>query len=105
MSRSVSREAAALLLTDKSRILSRNTRVEDGNLYLHGNHIARDAGKDTAITNKGYFTLTTKDRLNALPNVSISQRRGVWYLNNREWDGGWVLVDKTTGAWSPEIDF
>lgn len=103
MPKSVSRNAAAALYAGRKFTNGKNTKVDGGNLYLFGNHIARDAGQDTAITNRGWFTLTTKDRLNALENVSISQRRGVWYLNGREWDGSWVVVDKTTGSWAPEI--
>lgn len=105
MSKKVSRDAASALYAGKKKTHSKNTQTEGGNLYLHSNHIARDAGEDTAITNRGWFTLTTKDRLNALQNVSISQRRGVWYLNGREWDGKWTLVNKVTGDWIPEINF
>jgi len=104
MPKSVSRNAAAALYNGRKFSNGKNTKVEAGNLYLHGNHIARDAGEATAISNASWYTLTTKDRLNALQNVSISQRRGVWYLNGREWDGGWVVVDKVSGNWMPEID-
>lgn len=103
MPKSVSRNAARALYNGKRFSNGKNTKVAEGNLYLHGNHIARDAGEHTAITNKGWFTLTTKDRLNALQNVSIFQRRGQWYLNNVEWDGSWVLVNKITGEWMTEL--
>ena len=39
----------------------------------------------------GWNTATTKERLNALPDVSIQQVRGEWFLNGREWDG--KLID------------
>ena len=39
------------------------------------------------ITNCGYQTNTTKDRLNGLPNVNIKQKNGNWFLNGIEWNG------------------
>ena len=59
-------------------------------LRLHGNAIAyryNDPEKTLSITNCGWFTNTTKERLNGLPNVNIYQRLGVWYLNGEEWNG------------------
>lgn len=62
-------------------------------LLLHGNEIAKlysDGSID--VTNAGWFTRTTKDRLNGIPGVSINQKAGVWYLNGVEWDGSWTRV-------------
>ena len=59
-------------------------------LKLHGNEIAyqyNDPQKTLSIANCGWFTVTTKERLNALPNVSIQQKNFVWFLNGKEWDG------------------
>ena len=59
-------------------------------LYLHNNSIAyryNDPQRTLTITNCGWFTPTTKERLNALPNVSIYQKAFKWYLNGKEWDG------------------
>ena len=39
------------------------------------------------ITNCGWFSNTTKERLNALNGVNIVQKNFVWYLNGKEWDG------------------
>lgn len=68
-------------------------------LKLHGNTIARYDKGDTQlhtleITNAGWFSNTTKERLNALPGVSVCQRKGVWYLNGKEWDGSWTFVNR-----------
>jgi hypothetical protein len=63
-------------------------------LRLHGNAIAykyNDPEKMLSITNAGWQSNTTKERLNALPNVSIKQKNFVWYLNGKEWDGS--LID------------
>lgn len=76
---------------------SSNTTVENNANYtllkLHGNVIAKLGihQKTLSITNAGWFTNTTKERLNALPNVNIQQKRGVWYLNGKVWDG--KLID------------
>jgi hypothetical protein len=80
----------------KSNMIVKIEATENGlpclvRLYLHGNMIAeRHVNKRTErlyITNCGWFTNTTKERLNALPNVSIKQKNFVWYLNGREWNG------------------
>ena len=63
-------------------------------LKLHGNSIAylyNDPNKTLSITNCGWFTNTTKERLNALPNVNIYQKNFIWYLNGEEWNG--ELID------------
>ena len=63
-------------------------------LKLHGNIIAylyNDPNKTLSITNCGWFSNTTKERLNALPNVRISQKKWNWYLNGKLWDG--KLID------------
>ena len=59
-------------------------------LYLHDNAIAyryNDPERTLTISNCGWFTPTTKERLNALPNVNIYQRNFKWFLNGKEWDG------------------
>ena len=77
---------------------SRNTKVEVSpnvtTLYLFGNAIAylyNDPARTLSITNAGWQTNTTKERLNGIPGVSINQRQGVWYLNGSPWDG--KLID------------
>lgn len=63
-------------------------------LLLHGNLIAIKNTKDNflMVQNCGWFTNVTKERLNALPNVRISQKKGVWYLNGEKWDGEFKQV-------------
>ena len=76
-------------------------------LLLHGNTIARKTYKVVGyhstlvsfeITNANWPTKTTKERLNGLCGVGIHQRKGVWYLNGKEWSGDWVNVNE----WSTE---
>lgn len=63
-------------------------------LKLHDNPIAykyNDPQRTLSITNAGWQTNTTKERLNAIPNVNIKQVKGIWYLNSKAWDG--KLID------------
>lgn len=63
-------------------------------LKLFDNEIAylyNDPERTLSITNCGWFTPTTKERLNGIPMVSISQKKGEWYLNGTLWDG--KLID------------
>lgn len=75
-----------------------NTKVIHANnqtlILLHGNLIAVKNTKDgfLMIQNCGWFTNTTKERLNALPNVSICQRKGKWFLNGNEWNGEFITI-------------
>jgi len=58
-------------------------------LQYHGNTIAiknRITNK-ISITNCGWFSNTTKERLNGLKGVNINQKNSIWYLNGNEWGG------------------
>jgi hypothetical protein len=71
-----------------------NTEVVTENgvskMYLFGNLIAtldHNVGGVMKITNAGWTSNTTKERLNGLPRVSIQQKKGDWYLNGELWNG------------------
>lgn len=69
--------------------------TREGSIYylkLWGNKIAAIQNGQLWISNAGWFSKTTKERLNALPNVSIVQQKGNWYLNGNFWQGEPVLV-------------
>lgn len=86
---------SAFLAGIPTGISNTTVTVENGVtcLYLFGNHIAsKQPDGGIFISNAGYFTNTTKERLNGLPNVTINQKNGVWYLNGQVWDGDWVKV-------------
>jgi hypothetical protein len=62
--------------------------IESTSIYLFGNRIAyRNNDENMYITTCGWNTRTTKERLNALPNVHITQLKGMWYLNGEKWNG------------------
>lgn len=59
-------------------------------MYLFGNIIAykyNDPEKTISITNAGWESRTTMERLNAIPGVRIHQKNWEWYLNGNKWDG------------------
>lgn len=62
-------------------------------LSLHGNPIARypvGNPRGMLVCDGNHQSVTTKDRLNGIPGVSVNQRKGQWYLNGEEWDGSWT---------------
>jgi len=70
-------------------------------LLLFGNKIAEWREDGLWITNCGWQTKTTKERLNGIGmylNFWIAQRKGNWYLTGNElggetyWSGDWVKV-------------
>ena len=70
-------------------------------LKLFGNKIAyryNDPERTLSITNCGWDTNTTKERLNALPGVHITQKNWQWYLNGEQWDGKLIDVDYKSNA-------
>ena len=70
--------------------------LESGKTLLkyQGNTIAIKEGQSLKITNCGWFSNTTKERLNALNGVSLYQKNFIWYLNGKEWDGKLIEVNK-----------
>ena len=61
-------------------------------MYLHGNLIAYSDPEGIYISNAGWPTNTTKERLNGFDGVHIHQKDFQWYLNGEEWNGGWVRI-------------
>jgi hypothetical protein len=64
-------------------------------LKLFGNEIAyryNDPEKTLSITNCGWKTATTKERLNGIDGVCIQQKKGDWYLNGKLWNGELINV-------------
>lgn len=66
-------------------------------LKLFGNEIAyryNNPERTISITNAGWESNTTKERLNGIDGVSIQQKQGVWYLNGEAWDGKLIDINK-----------
>lgn len=86
--------------TVEHKAMLRNGKFPQGDhfivLSLHGNEIAAIDSKDHSlyITDAGWATNTTKERLNGIPGVSIQQIKGSWYLNGKQWNGEWTKIAK-----------
>jgi hypothetical protein len=91
--RKVSKEIAQAFMRGERKSIG-NTKTDGRIMLLYGNRIAEWREDGVYITNCGWRTMTTKDRLNALPEVNIYQSGGNWYLNGSDepWDGNWVKV-------------
>jgi hypothetical protein len=70
-----------------------NTSTDGTALYLHGNKIAEKRSDGLYISNAGWQSNTTKERLNALSGVSVWQKKGQWYLNGELWNGQWSKIN------------
>jgi hypothetical protein len=94
--RKITREAVDKFLSKTPFRKSNMAVVEDYGVYklkLHNNTIAvLDEFNMLSISNAGWRSNTTKERLNGLPNVRINQKNWNWYLNGQEWDGAWTRV-------------
>jgi len=84
-----------------------NTQVWYGNecsltpitkLFLHNNLIAYKKYSSLIITNSGWFSNTTKERLNGLLDSigfdKIYQKNFQWFLADKKWNGNPVKILK-----------
>jgi len=90
--RQITREIVNAFENSRSLTIG-NSRTNGESLWLFGNKIAEIRRDGLWITNAGWKSVTTKERLNGLSGVRIQQLRGKWFLNENEWDGTWVHVD------------
>ena len=87
---------------NRKRFSCSNTKVvvEDGEakMYLFDNLIAKTEDGATFISGGGHIpSNTTRDRLNAFPQVWLSIKKGKWIIEQKIfWDGNWANVDLFT---------
>jgi len=90
-------QKAVATFNNKGNATFNNTQVvtENGvtSMFLFGNKIAEEKEGILRITNAGWESNTTKERLNALNGVNINQKNFVWYLNGEEWNGNWKQIN------------
>ena len=96
MTREITKQAIRAFLNDENFKLS-NTEVHTDctgtYLYLFNNLIAKKVRTRISVSLAGYNTLTTIERLNGIPNVSITTRKGQAVLNGRNiTDTEWVTI-------------
>ena len=94
--RKITSEAVDKFLS-KTPFRKSNMSVEESygvyKLKLHGNTIATiDELGVLSVSNAGWATNTTKERLNGIPGVRVNQKNWTWFLNGVEWDGNWKRI-------------
>jgi hypothetical protein len=84
----------------KSRKVGNNTYAEilpdsSVGIMLHGTYVVKIHSDNSATLNTGgWYTSTTKDRINQYSPVRVYQRKGEWYLENGdEYTDGVVVAD------------
>ncbi len=97
MSRKITEESVAAFY-NREKFNKSNMSVEitdDGRtlLKLHGNTIAGRDADGVWITDAGWPTRTTFERLNGLDDVYVNTKKGQTYLNGEEWDGKKVYIN------------
>ena len=96
MSRKITKESVQKFLDGVPFKKSNMEVSREGTIYylkLHGNKIAAlESDGKMWISNAGWKSNTTKERLNGLPGVSIYQRNWMWFLNDQPWDGKPIYV-------------
>ena len=94
--RKITKEAVSAFLERKPFRKSNMSVEANGNefrLKLHGNTIASiDELGVLSVSNAGWRSNTTKERLNGIPGVHIKQKNWTWYLNGEQWDGRWKRI-------------
>lgn len=99
--RKITRLAIEAFMSDTPFKQSNTEVVVDestSDLLLHGRFIAvkfHDTN-NLYITSACRQTNLTKERLNGIPGVNISQKRGQWFLNGDLWDGKLVKINRST---------
>jgi len=94
--RKITSEAVDKFLS-KTPFRKSNMSVEESygvyKLKLHGNTIATiDERGVLSVSNAGWASNTTKERLNGIPGVRVHQKNWNWFLNGVEWDGSWKRI-------------
>jgi hypothetical protein len=93
--RQITQTTAKALINHKAIKLSNTQVVTYDNvskMYLHGNLIAVNDNGTISVSNAGWFSKTTKERLNGIQGVNIKQSKGLWYLNGAEWNGKLIKI-------------
>ena len=94
--RKITKEAVSKFLS-KETFRKSNMSVEESygvyKLKLHGNTIATiDELGVLSVSNAGWASNTTKERLNGIPGVRVHQKNWNWFLKGVECDGSWKRI-------------
>ena len=78
--RKITQQIIGAFANRKDCQLTKRDSVEDGVLCLWGHQIAKFEDGQLMITNAGWKSNTTKERLNGLNGVSIYQKNFEWFF-------------------------
>ena len=88
--RTITKNAVNCFYNKGNGYFSNTSVITEGNttkMFLFGNLISKLENDKLFITNAGWKSKTTKERLNALKGVNILQKKGELLLNGEKWDG------------------
>lgn len=71
-----------------------NSYTDGNSLYLFNNKIAEHRSDGLYISNAGWTSRTTKERLNGISGVNIYQKKYKFHLNGVEWNGDWIRINE-----------
>jgi hypothetical protein len=88
----------AFINNKRFKLSNTEVRIEDGEtaMYLFGNKIVETQEGETFISAGGHKpSRTTRERLNAFPEVWLSINKSKWVIANKiSWDGKWTNINK-----------
>ena len=88
--RKITKESVTAFFNNRN-YLKNNTHVFNNKFYLHNNLIAEKKNNKLFISNCGWFSNTTKERLNGILNhighAGIYQKNFSWFLDGEKWNG------------------
>lgn len=96
--RKISQDAYNAFINNRSfKSLNTLVLVEENktSMYLFKNEIAKMEYGELFISDGGYGVgNTTRDRLNAFPEVWLSFKKEQWFINKTiKWDGSWININ------------
>ena len=93
--RTLTKNALNCFYNKENGNFSNTSVITEGNItkmFLFGNLIAKLENDKLFITNAGWKSNTTKERLNGLKGVNIFQKNGEWFLNGEKWNGKLIEI-------------
>jgi len=100
MARKVTDDIASALKKGKKKKIA-NTETDGKSVWLHGNEIVKVDNGEVSITDSGWDTPTTKERINGILSMlgitaRVSKNKGTQILKvdgkSEPWDGRWIKV-------------
>lgn len=113
MARQVTDKVAAAFLAGEKKKVG-NTETDGTSFFLHGNEIATKKHGDLYVSNAGWPTATTRERINGVINAAgidagVTQKGGKQILtisgNAQEWDGKWKSVGSLGASKADDKEF